>query len=749
MDNVQLILSKMNMDNIWSNSDENIRALQRALKVKDDGMLGSKSIAALQRHLGIKDDGKWGSKSIGAAKNFIKNIGSQNYIQHRSMDPESDRFGIGSRLSREIAESMPTEQYNKKFIFKPSDVSRSDVSKTSSDPAVRKIIDRPELSTWTMGEDLANAQHLEGNVPDSYMPRTREGDATAKQIADEYRNQYQKYLTEDLGQGYDYKIAYYRPSLRRKPEDIYDNSKQIVADFNKRYQDATGKTEKIIPFSATEHLPGPWQPIWIGGESSASKKDFSFNPENPLSELPFWNNSDQQNYNTQLRKAIRRTPATVDVNHLTGTGQSVQELLKDRPTDQKLWGKELHIGLTQMAELESQLAETRAEIANAITPEQRKEAERKHRILSDRIALTANAETYKYNGNKVNPFPAEYAKLRDQATSAALQMGLNDEEKAQINDKLQKYYDEYGVSPYYSHMPWGERYALDHLHAAGYSYLNSEESQTPSDIFYKLHDAINGSFTPRTMSPEFTLRGDRQGVQRHLSQRGEPLATWKYNDVPVDLSGKKMDKPYFKIGEQAYDWGTGTYKVGLQTTNNYPYGDHQRNNPLFLNKGLTTNNPYFKMDLSNFDSWSDSEKQKAARWLEKNGFHTKEFGINLTDALTGQQSGFFGHNYETVGKMLKGIQDAAKNLHNPSTGMQSGDNSMYHFAMSQSSNNVSPIFGNSITGVQMIDGVPHVFNQDVYDISTGPVKMFGNETWYRNNTPISPEQWNAMLVNTK
>ena len=56
--NVKNILSKINLDNIWSNSYDDIVALQKALKVKDDGMIGEKTISALQRELKIKDDGK-------------------------------------------------------------------------------------------------------------------------------------------------------------------------------------------------------------------------------------------------------------------------------------------------------------------------------------------------------------------------------------------------------------------------------------------------------------------------------------------------------------------------------------------------------------------------------------------------------------------------------------------------------------------------------------------------------------------
>ena len=58
MNNLNQILARMNMDNIWSNSYDDITAMQRALGVKDDGIIGKNTIIALQRKLKVKDDGK-------------------------------------------------------------------------------------------------------------------------------------------------------------------------------------------------------------------------------------------------------------------------------------------------------------------------------------------------------------------------------------------------------------------------------------------------------------------------------------------------------------------------------------------------------------------------------------------------------------------------------------------------------------------------------------------------------------------
>ena len=86
------------------------------------------------------------------------------------------------------------------------------------------------------------------------------------------------------------------------------------------------------------------------------------------------------------------------------------------------------------------------------------------------------------------------------------------------------------------------------------------------------------------------------------------------------------------------------------------------------------------------------------------------------------------YDYNAVKSIYQKIKNARESFINPSEGQQSGKNSFYYFPMSQGSQYISNVFENSLTGVQMIDGKPHVFNQDLYDISNGPLKMFGNGT---------------------
>ena len=99
------------------------------------------------------------------------------------------------------------------------------------------------------------------------------------------------------------------------------------------------------------------------------------------------------------------------------------------------------------------------------------------------------------------------------------------------------------------------------------------------------------------------------------------------------------------------------------------------------------------------------------------------------------------YDYNAVKSIYQKIKNARESFINPSEGQQSGKNSFYYFPMSQGSQYTSNIFENSLTGVQMIDGKPHVFNQDLYDISNGPLKMFGNGTWYKNIKELSDDTW--------
>lgn len=59
-----------NFDNIYNNSADQIKALQRELGVKDDGLIGRQTISALQQRVGTTVDGKWGKNSIAAAKSY-------------------------------------------------------------------------------------------------------------------------------------------------------------------------------------------------------------------------------------------------------------------------------------------------------------------------------------------------------------------------------------------------------------------------------------------------------------------------------------------------------------------------------------------------------------------------------------------------------------------------------------------------------------------------------------------------------
>ena len=64
-------LSNFNFDNIYKNSSDQIKALQRELGVKDDGIIGKRTISAIQKKVGTKVDGIWGKNSTAAAKQYV------------------------------------------------------------------------------------------------------------------------------------------------------------------------------------------------------------------------------------------------------------------------------------------------------------------------------------------------------------------------------------------------------------------------------------------------------------------------------------------------------------------------------------------------------------------------------------------------------------------------------------------------------------------------------------------------------
>ena len=65
-----------------------------------------------------------------------------------------------------------------------------------------------------------------------------------------------------------------------------------------------------------------------------------------------------------------------------------------------------------------------------------------------------------------------------------------------------------------------------------------------------------------------------------------------------------MDKPYFQIGSSmAWDYSTGKPRIALSTTDNFHYGSHQQNNPMFTTPDLY-NNPFKYQELETIYKWS-------------------------------------------------------------------------------------------------------------------------------------------------
>jgi len=133
-------------------------------------------------------------------------------------------------------------------------------------------------------------------------------------------------------------------------------------------------------------------------------------------------------------------------------GTSPQEQLTDKERDQ--WSREMHLNLTQLAELESQRQQAKTNFLNAATPQQKAIYQDQVRALSDRIAMASNAKSIKYDGESQphNPIPSGYTNLINRVEQRHNQTGqaeLTDNERSQ----LQSYYDKYGISPQYQTIP--------------------------------------------------------------------------------------------------------------------------------------------------------------------------------------------------------------------------------------------------------------------------------------------------------
>lgn len=567
------------------------------------------------------------------------------------------------------------------------------------------------------------------NVPKDYMSQTRSGRATPEDIARERMSTVGSYITDDFGHDTSYKTAEYQPEATRTVGA--ETTQALKEQFDKDWTAAGNQVGTLYHDVAPSH--GPIAPEYIidAEEDSAGNFELSLNP------TAF--DPENNRYQRKLQRYVDNTPATVAVQTHNLTANGSQEQLSD--TDRKQWTQEYNTELLQNAELYSQLNAARAAMDSALSDDQYNEAKQQYDDLAHRIAMNNNAESFSLHGQKTLSFPSEYNDLIKRAESGDF--------SEEVRNGLQEMYDRYGASPQWSSMPWGEKYTLDHLHGAGYSYNdeNGEGNSTVGEIGQKLTDAINGQFNPRTLNGDdngdFVLRGDRQGVHRHLTQRGENVTNWQYNQAPKDASGKPMDKPYFEIGKSmAWDWSNGTPRVALSTTDNYHYGTHQQNNPLFTDSSLY-NNPFKDKDWSTFDQWSNEEKKAAGDWLKGRGFNVEDKST-LSGIKSMLKTGEVPYDWNAVKSLYQSIQKTKESLSNPTEGQQSGENSFYHLPMSQGNKYTSNIFGNSIAGVQIIDGKPHSFNQDVYDISTGPLQMFGEGTWYRNTKPISEQVWNQM-----
>ena len=71
------VFKRFNFNNLYANSQEDIKELQRELGVVDDGIIGGKTIKALQKRVGTDVDGAWGKNSKEATSSYIQSLQSK------------------------------------------------------------------------------------------------------------------------------------------------------------------------------------------------------------------------------------------------------------------------------------------------------------------------------------------------------------------------------------------------------------------------------------------------------------------------------------------------------------------------------------------------------------------------------------------------------------------------------------------------------------------------------------------------
>ena len=365
-------------------------------------------------------------------------------------------------------------------------------------------------------------------------------------MADKNIVKYASYITNDIGKNVSY----------RRAQTEYDQKSFDAAlrDIKTQYQTELANLGKQGDF------PGLGVPY-------AQKYQAEFKPI-PDYFKPFTNNYNEetasfairnqlQNY-TQQGKA-RLTVPTITLE--TNPNYTQTHLSNEERND---WATELRNRVKYIAELDSLREEADANTYNALLPETKLTYRNKSRIFQDRMGLSTNTPKIKYIGTSEthNPYPMQYKNIMDNALKRINSTGIPDLTSDEI-DKLQYYYDNYGIAPQYKFLPQREIDLLDHLHAAGYAY--TEKPKTFTEATSKLSDALSRKFTNRTLDGYtkgqslFTTVGERAILTNHLNNRGENIGN-KFN--------KSLKSPMFEISPSAaYDYTTGKYNIALAEKN--------------------------------------------------------------------------------------------------------------------------------------------------------------------------------------
>ena len=622
-----------------------------------------------------------------------------------------------------------------------------------------------DLGGFTVG-DAFNANNLRKAINEgkrsgdkentNYMPVTRSGKATAQQIADERLGIVGNYITEDFGKDLNYKvlrniITQLDPYSQNR--DFEKNLQTIREQYKKETGQDLNLSKRQIGTLASELQQIPLKSEYTAASRHPVERSLDFTEESQY-DLDGRKIGDGKTVsNNQIRPLVTRKSETKiqEVQKKSSKNPTTAEYLTDK--ERESWSKNKINEVLVNAELLSQMNDVKTQLDNSITPERRTDLQKQYNALADRIALTNNASSFRYDEKSEPHDPLKTEGLQDYFNAikeAEDEMNLTGKQELNpaLRQRIQKGYDLYGVSPQYKRYSFFEKQLMDYLYPAGYSYYTPEyfnknpeefKGKRYTDILGdKFYEAMNHKFTSMKIDNslnniDFTRSHFREGVTNHMNQLGERLPNYKYNDIPVNAVFGKTTTPLFNVSQYGYfDPEDSKFHVALSE------------NPKFNRSQMTdlfqTNVPY------NFVNAGDTPDEQ---W---------NFANNARFNVTGQLG---EKKYDYAANLQQTMKNAAQIIANLNTleneDYSTGKKSIYRVGVSgQNPYDKGTTYSNHALGLQFHNGKPYNYTQDKYDFNIGKeiaginfdASLF-NAPYYRTISEVSPNEWNQIQNNAK